>query len=286
MQEWFQLSVLALKVSIIMQLFAIGLGTTWQNAIYLFRFPRLLWNSLLARSVAMPVIAILLIKAFSFHIAMAITLGVLALTPVPPLLPKSQLKAGGRSEYVLGMLVSHSVLAIVLVPITLELMNLALGSHAHFSAGAVAQLVAQTILAPLGAGMLAALLLSKLRHIAPNLLTLGTALLVAGAVPLLLVAWKTFGTLAGDGAMLALTLFVIAGTAVGHLLGGPTAKDRTVLAVATASRHPGLAFAIAKANFPEQSKLVAGALVIYLIFRVILTMPYLRWRRRAATGAR
>jgi BASS family bile acid:Na+ symporter len=116
MQDWFRLAALALQVSVIAQVFAIGLGTTWQDATYLFRRPRLLGNSILARNVAVPVIAILLIKAFSFHVTIAIVLGVLAVTPVPSLQPKSQLKAGARSEYVLGLLVSQSPLAIVLVP--------------------------------------------------------------------------------------------------------------------------------------------------------------------------
>jgi BASS family bile acid:Na+ symporter len=252
---------------------------------YLFRRPRLLWNSILARNVAVPVIAIVLIKVFSFHLAIAITLGVLAVTPVPPLLPKSQLKSGTRSEYVIGLLVSQALLAIILVPVTITLMNWALGSQAHFGAAEVAQLVAETILVPLAAGMLALRFLPKLKRLAPHLLTAGSMLLIAGALPLFLIAWKTFGTLAGDGAMLALALFMIAGTAAGHLFGGPAAEDRTALAIATSSRHPGLALAIAKANFPEQITLVAGAVVIYLIFRVILAIPYTRWRRHAAPGA-
>ena len=177
-----------MQVSVIAQVFAIGLGTTWQDATYLFRRPRLLVNSILARNVAVPVIAVLLIKAFSFHVAIAITLGVLAVTPVPPLLPKSQLKAGARSEYVLGLLVSQSPLAIVLVPVTIELMDWALGAQAHFSAGQVAQLVGKTILAPLAAGMIASRSLPKLKHFAPQLLMVGSILLIAGALPLLLVA--------------------------------------------------------------------------------------------------
>ena len=284
MQDWFKLAALVLQVSVIAQVFAIGLGTTWQDATYLFRCPRLLGNSILARNVAVPVIAILLIKAFSFHLAIAITLGVLAVTPVPPLLPRSQLKAGGRSEYVLGLLVSQSLLAIVLVPVTIELMDLALGAQAHFSVGQVALLVGKTILVPLGAGMLASRLQPRLNRLAPHLLMAGSVLLIAGALPLLLVAWKTLGTLSGNGAMLALALFIIAGTAAGHFLGGPVAEDRMVLAIATSSRHPGLALAIANANYPEQRMLVAGAVVIYLIFRLILAVPYLRWRRHAASG--
>jgi BASS family bile acid:Na+ symporter len=123
-----------------------------------------------------------------------------------------------------------------------------------------------------------------LKPLAHYLSTAGTVLLVAGAIPLLLIAWKTFGALAGNGAMLALAIFMLAGTAVGHLLGGPAEEDRTTLAVATSSRHPGLAMAIAAANFPEQKMLVAGALVIYLILRMILSIPYARWRH-ASPGA-
>jgi BASS family bile acid:Na+ symporter len=83
--------------------------------------------------------------------------------------------------------------------------------------------------------------------------------------------------------MLALAIFVTAGMAAGHLLGGPAAEDRTVLAIATAARHPALALAIAKANFPEQSPLVAGAVVIYLLLRLILSIPYTRWRKQAVS---
>jgi BASS family bile acid:Na+ symporter len=285
MPAWVKLAGLALQISIVAQVFAIGLRTTWRDATYLFRAPRLLGNSILARNVAVPVVAILLIKIFSFHAAIAITLGVLAVTPVPPLLPRSQLRAGARSEYVLGLLVSQSILAIVLVPVTVELMDWALGAQAHFSVVQVAQALFKTILLPLAAGMLALRFLPKLKHLAPQLLMVGSVLLIAGALPLLLVAWKAFGTLSGDGSMLALALFVIAGTAVGHFLGGPLPEDRTVLAIATSSRHPGLALAIAKANFPEYTRLVAGAVVIYLIFRLLLAVPYMRWRRHAPLGS-
>jgi BASS family bile acid:Na+ symporter len=279
MQEWFKLAVLALKISVFVQVLAIGLGASWEDVTYLFRRPFLLVNSILARNVIAPVVAILLIKAFSFHVAIAITLGVLAVTPVPPLLPRSQLKAGARSEYVLGLLVSQSLLAIVLVPVTVEFMNWALGAQAHFDAARVAALVAETILIPLAVGMLTSKFLPKLRSFEPKLLLVGTLLLIVGAIPLPIVGWKALGTLAGNGAMLALAIFVIAGTVAGHFLGGPRAQDRTTLAVATSARHPGLALAIAQANYPEQGRLVAGAIVIYLILRLILLLPYLRWPR-------
>jgi BASS family bile acid:Na+ symporter len=280
MQQWFALAVLALKVSIPMQVFAMGLRASWDDAVYLFNRPRLLANSILARNVAIPLIAILLIKTFPFQVAVAIALGVLAVTPAPPLLPRSQLKIEGHTSYVLGLLVSQSLLAIVFVPVTIELMDLALGARAHFSVMRVAELIAKTILIPLAAGMLASRFLPKLRRFAPQILMVGTVLLILGAIPLLFLGWNAFGVLAGNGAFLAITIFVVAGMAVGHLLGGRQPGHRIALAIATPARHPGLAVAIVQANYPDQTRLVAGAVVIYLILRVLLTVPYLRWQHR------
>jgi BASS family bile acid:Na+ symporter len=283
MQELFQIAALALKISIIIQVFAIGLGTTWHDATYLLRRPMLLFNSILARNVAMPIVAILLIKLMSLRGAVAITIAVLAITPVPPLLPNSQLKAGARSEYVLGLLVSHSILSVLLVPVTVELMDLAFGASAHFSAMNVAILVIETILIPLAVGMLVTYFGPNLEQFAHYLTTAGSVLLVAGAIPLLILAWKMFGHLAGNGAMLALAIFIVAGMVIGHLLGGPKSQDRATLAIATSARHPAIALAIAKANFPEQGTLISGAVVIYLIFRVILGIPYMRLRKSAVS---
>lgn len=74
--------------------------------------------------------------------------------------------------------------------------------------------------------------------------------------------------------------FVLLGLAVGHLLGGPDAHDRAVLALATATRHPGIALAIGATNFPEQ-KAVLPAILLYVVLGAILTLPYVMWRKRA-----
>ena len=81
----------------------------------------------------------------------------------------------------------------------------------------------------------------------------------------------------------AIVAFSLAGLAAGHLLGGPDPDDRVVLALATASRHPGVALAIASANFPGQ-KLVPVAVLLYLIVSAIVSIPYLTGRRRQHGG--
>ena len=45
------------------------------------------------------------------------------------------------------------------------------------------------------------------------------------------------------------------------------------------SRHPGIALAIAHANFPED-KNVLPALLLYLVVGALVAAPYLRWIRR------
>ena len=281
MHSVFQIVSLILRISIIAQVFATGLGTTLREATYLFRQPRRLLNSILARNVAVPIIAVLLIKSFSLHVAASLAIGILAVTPVPPLLPKSQLKAGGRSNYVLGLLVSQAVLAIVLVPITIRIMDLAFNTGIRFSAGQVASIVLTSILIPLAAGRLASKLLPGLQQFAPFLLTVGTVLLIVGTIPLLYLAWRSLIVIAGNGALLALSIFIVAGTAVGHLFGGPSTEDRGTLGVATSARHPAIAIAVAQANFPDQTALVAGTVVIYLLLRLVLEIPYIRWLRKA-----
>jgi BASS family bile acid:Na+ symporter len=48
-----------------------------------------------------------------------------------------------------------------------------------------------------------------------------------------------------EGTLTALVVITLIWLTVGHLLGGPDEDDRTVLAFATASRHPGVAMAVA-----------------------------------------
>ena len=67
---------------------------------------------------------------------------------------------------------------------------------------------------------------------------------------------------------------------MGHLLGGPRGDDRTVLALSSAARHPGVAIVIGAALFPDQKKLIAVAVLLELIVATIATIPYTRWRRK------
>ena len=275
-----RLDMLALQISVRLIVVSIGMSAKWDEETYLFRNPSLLFRSIVARNLIVPVVAVLMIKTFSFHPAVAITIGVLAITPVPPLLPTSLLKAGGLRHYVFGLLVSQAVLAVIIVPLTVAILDALFPAKLSFSAGETAKIVSETILAPLAAGMVVKSVFGGKAGAAGKVLAkAANILLICSAIPLLFFAWAALQVLIGEGVLLGLGAIVIAGLAAGHALGGPDERNRTVLALATAAAHPGIAMGIA-GNFPNQRTLVAGAIVIYLILRAILVIPYVKWRRR------
>jgi BASS family bile acid:Na+ symporter len=102
----------------------------------------------------------------------------------------------------------------------------------------------------------------------------------------LLVLHREIVLQAGWPGFLTLLAFVALAVTIGHLLGGPSAADRTTLALACGSRHVGVAVAVA-ASLPGPRTAVLIAL--YVLSSALICMPYLRWRRAGAqpsiTGA-
>jgi len=270
----------ALKASIVLSVFAIGLDSRPNDTISLVGRPALLAQSLLAMDVIMPVLAAAIVWAFDLHEAVEVSLVALAVSPVPPLLPKKQIKAHGEPSYAIGLLVVAATVAVVFIPFAIELLGQFLQMPVHMKVWPIAQLVLMTVLAPLVVGML-------FTHIAPlvasriskSVALVAAVLLAISVSPLLFAAWPAIIALFGNGTIVAIAAFVLVGLAVGHMLGGPDPHDRTVLALATATRHPGIALAIGTTNFPEQ-KAVLPAILLYAILGVILAIPYVMWRKR------
>jgi len=110
--------------------------------------------------------------------------------------------------------------------------------------------------------------------------TVASLLLVLGVLPVLFVESRTIFSLIGNGTLLSLAAFAVAGLIAGYWLGGPEPANRRVLSLATASRHPGLSVAIAHANFPQQ-KMAVPAVCLYLILSVFLALLLRRFVAQA-----
>jgi predicted Na+-dependent transporter len=273
--------MLALQTSIFLLVFSFGLRATWQDATSLFRRPAMLARSFLSMNVIMPVFAAMVAGAFHLNAATKIALVLLAVSPVPPVLPQKQLKAGGNSAFVYGLLTEMSLLSLVVAPLAIEVMGRIFSQNVHVSPEAVATVDIKTILLPLGLGILVHAQAPGLaQKVSRPLGRFANLFLLAAAVPLLLFSWRNMISLLGNGTLVAMIAFCVVGVAVGHWLGGPDPAERTTLALATACRHPGLAITIAAVIFPEQRRLVGAAILLYLVVSTILLLPYAAWRKR------
>jgi BASS family bile acid:Na+ symporter len=95
-----------------------------------------------------------------------------------------------------------------------------------------------------------------------------------GLILLLAARWSGVLTLAG---LVAISL------AIGHLLGGPAEDDRTVLAIACATRHIGIASLVAASVPGPRTSVLVG---FYILTSAVISIPYLRWRRASISQVR
>jgi len=273
--------VIVLQLSIVLVVFSLGLQASLSDAISVFRRPSLLLRSIFSMNIAMPAFAALMAATLQLNPAVKIALVMLAVSPVPPLLPSQQLKLEGKSSYVGGLLVAAALLSIVLVPLTIELMGKIFAHDMHMPPPAVAKIMAKTVLLPLAAGILVRRLFPNLaRKIAHPFSKIALLLLLAAALVPVAVFAPNMADMLGNGTLLAIVVFVMVGILVGHLLGGPDLSERSTLALATASRHPGLAMAIASANYPGLRRNVGAVILLYLIVKAVVLVPYNSWRKR------
>jgi BASS family bile acid:Na+ symporter len=266
-----------LSLSIQLIVLSLGLKMHPQDATFLFRRPGWLFRSLVATSVVMPVFAGLLVYALKLPPAVEITMVVLSLSPVPPILPKKQIEQGGTRSYAMGLLVAAAVVSILFVPVAVELFGTIAGKSLEMSPGKEAEIIVTTIIGPLAIGMALGYVWPRLgNRFAGILSSVAFLLLIVAVLPVLFVQRSALMSLIGNGTLLAMAVFATVGLATGFLLGGPQRADRRVLALSAASHHPGVAMAIATANFPDE-KLILPAILLYLIVSLIVSTLFLRW---------
>ncbi len=261
--------------------FGYGLRADFADLLHLLRRPGLLARSLIAVLMVMPVVAVALARWFDFTPTVEIALVALAISPLPPLLPSREVKAGGGPRYGLGLMVALAVLSIALVPLAVRVLGSIFRRPYVMTPLAVAVIMSTSILLPLLAGMMTRALAPGLADkIAKRVERVGKMLLPVAVAVLLIAAAPGMWRLVGNGTIIAITVFVATGFAVGHVMGGPDPENSAVLAFSTACRHPGTAVAIAATNYPDQR--FVAAILIYVAVTVVFGLLYAWWHRRRA----
>lgn len=270
------------KASIFIGIFAMGLRATVREVTWLFRHPALLASSFLSLNVVTPLAAVAIALTFDLHPSIRLALVTFAVSPVVHMYAAKTLKAGGRDSFVVSLFVLSTLASVILIPLTASLLHRFLGTGLVAPSVLVAT-IGTGVMLPLVAGMI-------LRAIAPGLAgsvaapleKLATLLLLAGFIPLLIKVHRPMFSLVGDGTLVAITGYALFSMLVGHLAGGADAANRTVLMIASVSRHPAMAIAVARAANPDEPRVGAAVLLLALVNAVITAIYAARQKKRSA----
>jgi BASS family bile acid:Na+ symporter len=276
---------LAIQTALMLMVLGLGLKASVGDLAYLFRRPNQLLRALLAMDVVVPLLAVVLAHGLGLSPAVKIALVTLALAPLPATFPKKALEAGCKVSYTVGLMVAVTLVALLFIPLALEVIESVFGIALQMSAAAVWGLVFWSLLVPLVVGVLIHYFAPALaERAAKPVARVADILLLVAVVPIFIKVVPAVFSLIGNGTVLAMVVMALGSLAAGHLLGGPDSEDRTTLALSSAFRHPGIAIAIAHANFPDQ-KLAPAAVLLYVVVSGVAAAPYLKWTKRHQVAA-
>lgn len=275
-----------LTVSLALLVIAAGIASSRGDFAYVVSRPSLMARAFVAIAI-IPVIAALVVMSL-FPISHAVKAGIflMAISPVPPLMPGKALKFGGNAGYVYGLQGAGALIALLTVPALGALGARLYDVEAQFPVGVVARNVFVGMVIPLALGLLIGRwLMPKAGPAVPRaIMMVANILLVLAFVPLLIGALPEMGKLIGDGSILAIGIVVLIALLGGHYLGGPSSTDRPTLAVAASLRHPGIALALAGANHAAKP-VTAAVLLFMLVAMVVLALYQVAMRRHGPQPA-
>ncbi len=278
-----QLIQIALLLSIFLVVFSLGLEAKPGDAVFLLRRPSLALRSLLSMHIVMVAFAVAVTQLFKLDPEIEVAILALAVSPVPPVLPRNSRKGGGDNSYSVGLLFVAVLAAFVIVPVSIDGLGRYFGVKAYMPPGKILPIVLITALVPMVSGILLSRFAPKFAARLVGPLGKGAwILLLAVALPVIIFNAGLMFSMLGNGVLAVLVAFSLVGLMVGHLLGGPDPEARTVLALATCVRHPGIALTIVAVNFPHLKSAVLAVILWHLIVGMILTTPYKTWRRKSS----
>ena len=273
--------LIALKGSVALLIFAVGLDSRLKDLVYLRQRPGVMLRSLLAMYVVVPLLALAAVKVLQLPPGMELALLVLAISAGAPMLPRKLMRLGNE-EYVISLVVVSSLLAIVTVPAWLALLGPHFDRPGTLDPMTVAGVLGKSFLLPLVLGVAVRRWLPDASARLSDLLLKVVGLVFSGcALALLVTHYQVILAVMGLP-ILVLGGFTLAALGVGHAMGGPDPNDRTALAVSCATRHVGVAMVVAAAT-PNPRTVVL--IVAYALASAVVIIPYMKWRSRVVPAA-
>ena len=219
--------------------------------------------------IVVPILGVLLARAFYLQADVATGFLLMAIAPGVPFLILGARKKGGRLGLAVTMALFFPLLSIVTVPITASLVLPPEQRASLPVAPFVTTLVLFQFL-PLLAGMALAqripAMAEKLVRPLKLIFLLAIVVLLAVLAPRLIA---DVGAVYGSRGMLAMACIVVLSMVTGWLLGGPDDRERRTSSLGTALRNIGLCALVATTSFGAHSR-VASTVLVYLLIQFVL----------------
>lgn len=276
--EWIVAALAAVTVFTVMA--GIGLGIVLGELRWIWRQPGPMLRGVFSVLVAVPALAFLITRSLMLPRLAQIGIVLMAISPGAPVSLRRSLGAGGHHAFASSLQICVALLAVISMPLSIAILNLAYGGHASIAPWHVARQVFVAQLLPIGLGIAVRRLApATAARLEPAVGRLGSMLLLALAVVALIDLWAVAAG-AGSRVVAAIALTTSAALIAGHWLGGPEPAVRTAVAIGSAARNAGLALLVATANTAPAA--VKATVLAYLVVSVFVIAPYVAWRRRAA----
>lgn len=223
---------------------------------------------------AVPALAWLAVRLGTPGGPAAAALLALAISPTAPFLPRKQWKAGGDADWVIALQVAACLISVALAPVYLAIFSRIFALSLEAPLAGMMKVLALTVVAPLLLGIaVQASAPGPARRLAHPVGLAGTLLLALVVVLILVGVWPAVAAAAATPALPAALLVCIGGVTLAHLLTPGPGPDRVSAAMASVSRHPGVAITLASVALGgAQPELLANVLLFLMVGTVVLAI--------------
>ncbi|MDS0295270.1 bile acid:sodium symporter family protein [Halogeometricum luteum] len=235
------LARLSVLVFVVSSMFGMGLALTVAQILEPLRNRRRVAVALLANSALVPLLAYVILLVVPLSEAQSVGLILLATAAGAPFLPKLVEAAKGNLAFGVGLMVLLMVVTVAYVPVVLP----ALLPGVRVDPLDIASSLVVLMLTPLAIGLVV-----KARYeetadsIQPAVNQAASTALVLLVVLMLVLNYQTVLDVIGTGAIAALLAFVVGSFALGWVLGGSAAEDRSAMGLGTAQRNVSAALVV------------------------------------------
>jgi BASS family bile acid:Na+ symporter len=263
-----------IRYSIMILAFNLGLKLKLKEKLYLVYRPKMVFKSLFAMLIVMPLVALTLCEVFHLNVMAKMAIISASIAPIPATLPQKQINAGGESDYAISLLFIAVMLSIFTIPISMSLIS---NYYYHFTDVhplSVLKILVKSVFLPVGLGLLVKIIYPNFANKIKNPIAKGASgLMKFCLVGIVFTAWPIFVSVLESYTLLAIILFCFIGAVIGHFLAGPEKELQTVLSFSCFSRHPGLTIVIGSILFPNDQA-VKATVVLLIIVSTITSKIY------------